>query len=77
MNDFCFSCSAPLSNPELRCASDKYCVFCCDDEGKLKSRSDVLAGITAWIQGWQGIDEETATERAALLMRAMPAWADN
>jgi hypothetical protein len=75
MDQFCHSCAGPLSNPELRGASEKYCKYCSDDKGKLKSRSEVQRGIVEWFKMWQpNVDDVKAMARPADYMKAMPAW---
>lgn len=34
---FCQACGMPMSAEEAKSASDDYCAWCCDSEGKLKS----------------------------------------
>ncbi len=76
MDKFCLSCAAPLGNPELKGASDTYCKYCSDEQGKLKSRGEVQGALAGWFQMWQpNVDEATALKRAGFYMQAMPAWA--
>ena len=77
MNKFCYSCSATLEMPEFKGIAEKYCKYCTDEKGNLKSREEIRKGIAGWLKTWQPeIDEETARERATHFMKAMPAWAE-
>jgi hypothetical protein len=77
MKKFCYSCSAPLETSEFKGPAEKYCKYCTDEKGNLKSREEIYEGITGWLKTWQPeIDEVTARERAANFMKAMPAWAE-
>lgn len=78
MEKMCYSCSAPLENLEFKGPSEKYCKYCTDENGNLKSREEIQNGVAGWLKTWQpNLDEETAQVRAAHFMKAMPAWAEN
>lgn len=67
----------PLMGPPTgkRPQSD-YCQHCTDENGNLKPREEVKAGIAGWFMSWQGeITQEQAMKRAEHFMKAMPAWA--
>ncbi|MBK0647103.1 zinc ribbon domain-containing protein, partial [Klebsiella pneumoniae] len=34
---FCQACGMPMSAPDAQGASDKYCAYCSDSDGNLKS----------------------------------------
>jgi hypothetical protein len=78
MNQHCLSCAAPLATaPEFKGASDQYCKFCSDASGRLLPKEAVQREIAVWLKRWQpGVTEKQALERAALYMKAMPAWAE-
>lgn len=72
----CHSCAMPLSS-EMQGPTENLCKYCCDENGQLKSREEVQAGLAMWLQSWgPGMDEATARARAADYMKAMPAWAE-
>ena len=76
MSDHCYACTCPLMDPEHQGASDIYCKFCTDERGNLKPCDQVRSGIAHWMRTWQsGLAEEVAIQRAALFMKALPAWA--
>jgi hypothetical protein len=76
MDQFCHSCTAPLSG-DFKGASETYCKYCTDESGNLKSRDEIREGITQWFMGWQpNVTPELARKRADLFMSALPAWAD-
>ncbi len=71
----CHSCSAALTEPHNRGVSDRYCRYCADEHGRLKSRDEVSRLIAEWFQHWQGeVAPEEMRRRAKLYMQAMPAW---
>lgn len=72
----CQSCSVSLE--EFHGASDRYCRFCSDEQGRLRPREEVLESIAHWVQDWQeGVSPQKARDRARRFMSAMPAWADD
>ncbi len=78
MGKMCYACGGPVAGPGGAAQESVYCQHCTDDEGQLRSREEIHAGIARWIRSWQeGITEEQAHARAALYMRAMPAWAED
>lgn len=77
MSEFCQSCTAPLTQPEFKGPSDRYCKHCTDASGKLLPKEQIQSGIAQWFMSWQpGITEKQAQERAKHFMQAMPAWAE-
>ena len=42
---FCHACGMPLSAPDAKGASDKYCAYCSDAEGNLKPWDDAVSGL--------------------------------
>ncbi len=77
MGKVCYSCGAPLGSAEYNGPAENYCRYCTDSSGDLKSRMIVQQGIADWLKSWQPeLDEEMALTRAALYMKAMPAWAE-
>ena len=76
MDKFCFSCAAPLGNPDFKGPAENYCKYCTDNDGNLKSRDEIKAGLAGWFKTWQpDLDHEKAIARAEHYMSAMPAWA--
>ncbi|SCC65260.1 zinc ribbon domain-containing protein [Kosakonia oryziphila] len=72
----CQSCGIPLSAPEARGTSDKYCTYCTDSEGNLKSWDDAVSGLAEYLDSWQKVGNEEARKRAIRYLTSMPAWAD-
>jgi hypothetical protein len=66
----------PLSAPDARGASDKYCVYCTDSEGNLKSWDEAVSGLAQYLDSWQKVGNEEARKRAIRYLTSMPAWAD-
>lgn len=73
MNKFCFSCGMPLDEH----ATGKYCQYCSNESGELKSRDDVKQGIAGWLMQITPENKNTDyLKRAESYMNAMPAWAE-
>ncbi|MCI0531289.1 MAG: hypothetical protein L0Y74_05015 [candidate division Zixibacteria bacterium] len=63
--------------PDFKGPAQNYCKYCTDEAGNLRSRQEVQQGVAHWFQTWQpDLDEKTATNRAAIYLKSMPAWAD-
>lgn len=72
----CESCGMPMDTEEDHGGGDegnKYCQYCCDEEGNLKSREAVRNG---WINSLEqeGMDREEAEKKVDQEMKKMPAW---
>ena len=73
----CESCGMPMrqvkeyggGNP-----ASKYCVYCTDSKGTLKTYDEVLQGMKAFIMQSMGQTEEQALKTAKENMGKMPAW---
>ena len=61
--------------PDAHSASDKYCAYCSDDEGRLKSWEEAVTGLASFLDYWQKVGPEEAQKRAKRYLTAMPAWA--
>ena len=46
---FCRACGMPMSAPDAQGASDKYCAYCSDSDGNLKSREEAVSGLAAFL----------------------------
>jgi len=62
-----------MSAGEAKSASEEYCAWCCDSEGKLKSWEDAVSGLAEFLDSWQKVGPAEARKRRYLT--AMPAWA--
>ncbi len=77
MAKMCYSCAAPLDNPDFKGTTADYCKYCVDASGKLLPKEKVQQGIAGWFKMWQpNIDDKVAMQRAAHYMKSMPAWAE-
>lgn len=75
---FCHSCSTPLEIEQNRGASDRFCRYCSDKQGRLRPREEVEELLSGWFRAWQrDISAEEARRRAQLYMEALPAWSSN
>lgn len=70
----CHSCGMPLSAPDAQGPSDKYCKYCTDGEGNLKSWEEAVAGLAGYLDSWQHVGAEESRKRAVRYLTAMPAW---
>jgi hypothetical protein len=72
MDKFCLSCGMPLDGKSTM----KYCKYCTDEKGELKSREAVREGVAAWLMMFtpdpNSVDMKA---RAESYLNAMPAWA--
>lgn len=77
MNAKCISCGMPMTKPADHAGSDEsksYCVHCARPDGAMKSRDEVLDGMTKFITRTQGLDPDAAGAAAREMMSHMPAW---
>lgn len=72
---FCQACGMPMSAPDAQGSSDKYCAYCSDSDGHLKSWDEAVSGLAAFLDSWQNVGEEESRKRAKRYLTAMPAWA--
>jgi hypothetical protein len=57
-------------------SSGSYCQYCTDENGKLKSREEVRAGVAAWLAQFTPDNGSVDFQkRAESYLNAMPAWA--
>ncbi len=74
---FCRSCMTSLLSEHNKGPSDRYCRWCSDAEGNLKTAEEVREVLTNWFMNWQsGITRDEAGRRVRHYMLAMPAWSD-
>lgn len=74
---FCRSCMSSLLNEHNKGPSDKFCRWCADSEGRLRTADEVRKVLTSWFMHWQpGITREVAASRVRHYMLAMPAWSE-
>ena len=72
MNKFCYSCGLPLNEQ----SNSRFCKYCSNEKGELKSREEVKQGIAGWLMQITPEDKNTDyIKRAESYMNAMPAWA--
>ncbi len=72
----CHSCGTSLR--EARGASDDFCRYCTDEQGRLLPRDEVHGILADWFRTWKpDLTRSEATSRAERLMDAMPAWSPN
>ena len=75
----CLSCGMPMTRLEDFGAGNPaslYCVHCANADGSLKSREEVLEGMTNFMMMSQNMDRETAGTAAREHMAKMPAWSE-
>ena len=64
----------PMSAPDAQGASDKYCAYCSDSDGNLKSWEEAVSGLAAFLDAWQKVGVAESRKRAKRYLTAMPAW---
>lgn len=77
MNTKCISCGMPMTKAADHAAGDlakKYCAHCATPDGSLKSRDEVLQGMSMFLAHSQGLDPSAAEAAAREMMSHMPAW---
>jgi len=73
----CLACGMPLSPEMANQKTDKFCQYCADEKGELKSREECQAGIAHWLQGMTPEDKDADyMQRADYYLKSMPAWAE-
>ena len=78
-DNMCHSCGMPMSEPDQRggmIADNPNCVYCTDEQGKLKPYEAVLGGMANFMARSESIEVELATERSRKYLTRMPAWRD-
>ncbi|CDL08279.1 FIG00732711: hypothetical protein [Klebsiella pneumoniae IS43] len=64
---FCQACGMPMSAPDAQGASDKYCAYCSDSDGNLKSWEEAVSGLAAFLDAWQKVGVAESRKRAKTL----------
>jgi hypothetical protein len=73
----CESCGMPMPDAKYHGAGDvnnRYCVYCTDEEGKLKSRQEVREGMIHLYMAQMGKSREEGERFVDEQMRKLPAW---
>jgi len=73
----CIACGMPMTQASDFANGDSskdYCKHCARPDGSMKSRDEVLEGMTAFIVRTQGFDPAAARKTAETAMRDLPAW---
>ncbi len=76
----CESCGMPMEKEEDFGGGkigNRYCIFCTDPTGDLKTYDEVLHGFTNFVVENQGLTIEEAKKVAAEMMRKNPAWKEH
>ncbi|CDL13611.1 FIG00732711: hypothetical protein [Klebsiella pneumoniae IS46] len=56
-----------MSAPDAQGASDKYCAYCSDSDGNLKSWEEAVSGLAAFLDAWQKVGVAESRKRAKTL----------
>jgi len=80
MDKICESCGMPMKitvefggkNPK-----NKYCIYCTDENGNLKSFGEKLKDMTDFIMRTTSLDFEQAQKMATENMKDKPAWKEH
>lgn len=74
---FCRSCGIILDGRIAKEHSNSYCEYCINENGELKSREEIRAGIVEWLKMFSPEQEGiNFVKRADSYMNAMPEWAE-
>lgn len=72
---FCHSCGIPLDGTVAKEGAPNICGYCTGEDGKLKPREAVQAGIADWLKMFTPQEgNPDLMKRAEYYMKAMPAW---
>jgi len=77
MDKNCIACGMPMTSADDFATGDTskdYCKHCARPDGTMKSRSEVLEGMTAFLVRTQGVDSSAAGKIASEMMGKLPAW---
>ncbi len=81
MAKHCLSCGMPLDGKMENMKNLKnndFCVFCADENGKLKSYRESVIGIASWLGSFDKTGNNiNYIEKAVEYLKAMPAWAEH
>ena len=73
----CESCGMPMEKKEDfggGKAGNKYCRYCTDSRGKLKSREDVRRGMVEFYMKSEKKTREAAEKQVDFYMKKLPTW---
>lgn len=77
MKKMCVACGMPMTGSDDFAMGDEsktYCRHCARPDGSMKSKDEVLTGMTAFLVQTQGMDEGAAKGAATSMMQKLPAW---
>ncbi len=69
--EFCHSCGAPLGKERF----DSFCNLCCDESGSIKSREEIIKGVSGFLMSWAPDKSGDFQNRAEKYVSSMPHWA--
>lgn len=74
---FCRSCGIILDGNIAKESSNSLCQWCVDENGNLKPKEVVQAGVAEWLKSFSPSEgNPDFMKRADSYLNAMPAWAD-
>ncbi len=75
MPKFCQSCGMPIMPEYANKATNKFCNFCADENGVLKSHETIQQAFAQWLESFAPKkDNVDFMKRADYYLKAMPAW---
>lgn len=75
--NICQSCGMPMKGASEHGGKDvnnPYCVYCADENGKLKPRNEVREGMVKFFMTSENKTREEAEKFVNEYMKKMPAW---
>ena len=76
----CESCGMPMEKAEDfggGVIGNRYCIFCTNEIGNLRSYDEVLHGFMNYLADNEGMTIEDAKKLAAQMMSRLPAWKEH
>jgi len=78
LGPLCEACGMPINSAKMRgggIEDNPYCVYCCNEAGKLKSREEVREGmITGYYMAQRGMSRKESEKACDEAMKWLPAW---
>jgi hypothetical protein len=77
MSPHCIACGMPMEKPEDHAGGDEskdYCVHCARPDGSMQSYEEKLESMTAFIVRTEGLQEDSAKDKARQSLAGQRAW---
>lgn len=74
---FCISCGMPLRSAKDYPSGDtskKYCIHCANEDGEMKTFSEMVESMTQFMINTQGMEQVAAREKSREMLLKNEAW---